>query len=90
VKVCHSQTPHGEKHTDKDLARQWLSTDWKKAESIVNRLQTRIAKATQEGKWNLVKRLSYLLTHSYAAKTLAVRTVTQNKGKRTPGVDGIL
>ncbi len=90
MKVCHSQTPHGEKHTDKDLARQWLSTDWKKAESIVNRLQTRIAKATQEGKWNLVKRLSYLLTHSYAAKTLAVRTVTQNKGKRTPGVDGIL
>jgi len=58
--------------------------------SAVNRLQTRIAKATDERKWNLVKRLSYLLTHSHSAKLLAVRIVTQNKGKRTPGVDGEL
>ncbi|HPM61634.1 MAG TPA: reverse transcriptase N-terminal domain-containing protein, partial [Methanoregulaceae archaeon] len=50
--------------------------------------QTRIAKATQERKWNLVKRLSYLLTHSHSAKLLAVRIVTRNKGRRTPGVDG--
>ncbi|HNQ33973.1 MAG TPA: reverse transcriptase N-terminal domain-containing protein [Methanoculleus sp.] len=59
-------------------------------ESIVNGLQTRIAKATHEGKWNMVKRLRYLLTHTYSAKLLAVRIVTQNKGKRTPGVDGVL
>jgi len=52
--------------------------------------QTRIAKATQERKWNLVKRLSYLLTHSHSAKLLAVRIVTRNKGRRTPGVDGEL
>ncbi|KAF5058188.1 hypothetical protein DSECCO2_349090 [anaerobic digester metagenome] len=38
----------------------------------------------------MVKRLRYLLTHTYSAKLLAVRIVTQNKGKRTPGVDGIL
>lgn len=82
--------PNGEKRTDKDFANQWKSIDWEKTESIVNRLQTRIAKATKEGKWNLVKRLSYLLTHSSSAKLLAVRTVTQNKGKRTPGVDGAL
>ncbi len=82
--------PNGEKRTDRDLANQWETIDWEKTESIVNRLQTRIAKATHEGKWNLVKRLSYLLTHSYSAKLLAVRTVTQNKGKRTPGVDGVL
>jgi len=90
VKVCHSTTPKGEKHTDKELARQWNSINWDKVSSDVNRLQTRIAKATQEEKWNLAKRLSYLLTHSYSAKLLAVRTVTQNKGKRTPGVDGVL
>lgn len=41
-----------------------------------------------EKKWNLVKRLQYLLTHSYYAKLLAVRIVTQNRGRRTPGIDG--
>ena len=69
------------------LAYQWKSIDWKKAEAEVNRLQARIAKATQEKKWNTVKRLQYLLTHSYHAKALAVRKVTTNKGKNTPGID---
>ena len=69
------------------LEYQWKTMDWKKAEAEVNRLQARIAKATQEKKWNTVKRLQYLLTHSYYAKALAVRKVTTNKGKSTPGVD---
>lgn len=69
------------------LETQWKSINWKKAEAEVNRLQARIAKATQEKKWNTVKRLQYLLTHSYYAKALAVRKVTTNKGKSTPGVD---
>lgn len=69
------------------LEYQWKLIDWKKAEAEVNRLQARIAKATQEKKWNTVKRLQYLLTHSYYAKVLAVRKVTTNKGKNTPGVD---
>lgn len=90
MKVCHSTTPSGEKHTDKDLASRWNTIDWNSVRSDVNRLQTRIAKATLKGKWNLVKRLSYLMTHSHAAKLLAVRIVTQNRGKRTPGVDGEL
>lgn len=70
------------------LAMQWKSIDWKKAEKEVNRLQVRIVKATQEKKWNTVKRLQYLLTHSFHAKALAVRRVTTNKGKKTAGVDG--
>ena len=69
------------------LEHQWKTIDWKKAEAEVNRLQARIAKATQEKKWNTVKRLQYLLTHSYHAKALAVRKVTTNKGKNTPGID---
>lgn len=55
----------------------------------VNRLQKRIAKAVKEGKYRLARRLQYLLTHSYYAKTLAVKKVTENKGKRTAGVDGV-
>ncbi len=70
------------------LSLQWKSIDWKRAMKEVNRLQIRIVKATQEENWNTVKRLQYLLTHSFYAKALAVRRVTTNKGKRTAGVDG--
>jgi RNA-directed DNA polymerase len=90
VKVQHSTTPRSEKRTDRKLARQWNSIDWIAIKFRVNRLQTRIAKATQNKNWNLVKRLMYLLTHSYFTKLLAVRIVTQNHGKRTAGVDGKL
>ena len=90
VKVQHSTTPKSEKCTDPKLARQWNSIDWKAIKYQVNRLQTRIAKTTKDKKWNLVKRLTYLLTHSYSAKLLSVRIVTQNRGKRTAGVDGEL
>jgi RNA-directed DNA polymerase len=89
VNVRNSKTQKCEKRTDKDLARQWKSIDWKKIRSNVNRLQTRIAKATHEGKISLVKRLQYLLTNSYSANILAVRIVTQNRGSRTPGIDGV-
>jgi RNA-directed DNA polymerase len=44
----------------------------------------------QAGAWRKVKRLSYLLVHSFAARALAVKRVIENKGKKTPGVDGIL
>ncbi|MGN1138973.1 MAG: reverse transcriptase domain-containing protein, partial [Ruminococcus sp.] len=69
------------------LEKQWISIDWKKAELEVNRLQIRIAKAVQKNKFGTVKRLQYLLTHSFYAKALAVRKVTTNKGKNTSGVD---
>ena len=90
MKVQHSTTPCSEKRTDRNLSSQWNSIDWKAIKFRVNRLQTRIAKATHNENWNLVKRLTYLLTHSYSAKLLAVRIVTQNHGKRTAGVDGQL
>lgn len=67
--------------------RKWSEINWKTAEEYVNRLQVRIVKATKEGKCNLVKRLQYLLTHSFFAKAIAIRKVTQNKGKSTPGID---
>ena len=81
-----TETKVSERLSDnKLLAMQWKSMDWKKAEREVNRLQVRIVKATQEKKWNTVKRLQYLLTHSFYAKALAVRRVTTNKGKKTAG-----
>jgi len=88
VKVSHSITPQGEKLTNVKLKGQWNSIDWKKVEEHVNRLQTRIVKAVKNEKWSLAKRLQFLLTHSFYAKLLAVRSTTQNKGKRTAGIDG--
>jgi len=67
----------------------WNFINWKKVESSVRSLQLRIAKATREGKTGRVKALQWMLTHSLGAKLLAVKRVTENKGKRTPGVDKI-
>ena len=72
------------------LSAQWKNIDWHKAEREVNRLQIRIVKATQQKDYNAVKRLQYLLTHSFYAKALAVKRVVTNDGRRTPGVDGVL
>ena len=66
----------------------WHAIDWRKAHADVRRLQARIVKATQEGKWGKVKALQRLLTHSFSGKALAVKRVTENQGKRTAGVDG--
>jgi RNA-directed DNA polymerase len=71
----------------KVLANQWDSIDWIKVQNNVNRLQSRIAKATVKGDKNKVKRLQYLLTHSFLAKAYAVKKVTTNKGKNTSGID---
>lgn len=71
-----------------DPAWAWHHLNWRRAERNVRRLQTRIAQATQQGKWGKVKALQRLLTHSFSGKALAVRRVTENTGKRTPGVDG--
>ncbi len=69
---------------------KWKEIDWKQAEMYVNRLQVRIVKAVQANKWRLVKRLQKLTTNSFYAKALAVKRVTTNKGKKTPGIDGVV
>ena len=67
----------------------WNSINWESCHLEVRKLQVRIAKATREGRWRRVKALQWLLTHSYSAKCLAVRRVTENRGKKTAGVDGV-
>ena len=61
----------------------WHSIDWQHVNQNVRRLQARIVKATQDGRWGKVKALQRLLTHSFSGKALAVKRVTQNQGKRT-------
>lgn len=68
----------------------WKHIIWRKVESHVRRLQVRIAKAIKLGRYNRAKALQWILTHSFYAKCLAVRRVTQSKGKNTSGVDRVL
>ena len=68
----------------------WAQMPWRKLERYVFHLQKRIYRARQRGDWKTVRGLQRLLRRSRAAKTLAVRRVTQdNDGKNTPGVDGV-
>lgn len=67
--------------------RDWNSLDWVTIGQGVRRLQMRIAKAIREQGHGKARALQWLLTHSYSAKLLAVKRVSENKGHNTPGVD---
>ncbi len=71
-------------------ASAWDAVDWRNIERNICRLQARIVKAVQHKKWNKVRALQHLLTHSAGGKLLAARRVTENDGRKTPGVDGEL
>lgn len=69
---------------------RWKTIIWSTVESEVRRLQLRIAKAIKIGRYAKAKALQWILSHSFYAKLLAVKRVTQNTGKRTPGIDGVI
>lgn len=69
---------------------RWTAINWRHCEATVLRLQMRIAKAVQSKRWGRVQALQHLLITSHSARLLAVRSVTTSKGKRTPGIDGVV
>ncbi|WP_208599325.1 reverse transcriptase N-terminal domain-containing protein, partial [Azotobacter beijerinckii] len=71
-----------------DGVTDWHNLDWAKIQTSVRKTQLKIAQATGEGDWRRVKRLQRMLTHSLHGRCLAVRRVTENRGRKTPGVDG--
>jgi RNA-directed DNA polymerase len=71
-------------------SHDWHSIPWKTVHETVRRLQARIVQATKAGKWHKGHALQHLLTHSFSAKALAVRRVTENPGRNTPGVDQVV
>jgi RNA-directed DNA polymerase len=74
-----------QRHTE-----DWRTLPWKAYQRNVYRLQQRIYRATRRGDYQRVRNLQRLLLRSWSARCLAVRQVTQdNRGKRTPGVDGV-
>jgi len=68
----------------------WRTLPWKMYQRNVYRLQQRIYRAARRGDHKRVRNLQRLLLRSWSARCLAVRQVSQdNRGKRTPGVDGV-
>ncbi|TXT39066.1 MAG: RNA-directed DNA polymerase [Comamonadaceae bacterium] len=65
----------------------WQSNDWKLILQFVGKAQMRIAQAEMEKDFRRVAKLTRSLIRSWQAKALAVRKVTENKGKRTSGID---
>lgn len=57
---------------------------------FVRKLQVRIAKAVLLKKFNKVRVLSRILTHSIYAKILSIWKVINNKGGKTAGVDKVV
>ena len=67
---------------DIDIHELWSEIDWNKCECFVQKLQARIVKAQREGRYNKVKALQWMLTHSFYAKALAVKRVTTNRWRK--------
>ena len=75
---------------ESNRTEDWQTLPWKKFQRNVFRLQKRIYQAQLRGDYKRVRGLQRLLLRSFSARCLAVRQVSQdNRGKKTPGVDGI-
>ena len=68
----------------------WHAINWPRVYRNVRRLQTRIVKAVKAGRKRKVRALRNILTHSFSGRALAIKRVSSNQGKRTPGVDNVL
>ena len=73
-----------------NIPTHWADINWSIIQKNVRKLQVRIAKATYEKNWRKVKTLQRFLTRSFSARALAVRKVTENRGRKTSGIDGVL
>lgn len=73
-----------------DIPLDWDHTNTKKAKKYVRKLQRRIALAFSNGDIDKALSLQHMLIHSIYAKILAVKCVTSNRGRHTPGIDNVI
>lgn len=59
---------------DIDIHELWSEIDWNKCECFVQKLQARIVKAQREGRYNKVKALQWMLTHSFLCQSIGSKT----------------
>lgn len=74
--------------TDRPSFRDMMAFCYQ-TQNIVANANTLFYKADTMNRVGKIKSLQWTLTHSFYAKAIAVKRVTENKGKRTPGVDGV-
>lgn len=70
------------------LPVKWHDIDWETCHITVRKLQVRIAKAVKQKQWRRVKSLQRLLVRSFSARAIAVKRITENRGRKTSGIDG--
>ena len=68
----------------------WRQINWRRTQRSVRRLQIRIVQAEQERKKRKVRALQRILARSFSGRAIAVKRVTTNRGKQTPGVDKVV
>ena len=77
--------------TEDHLYTTWADINWHAVEENVRRLQERIYRATTHHAWRTVKNLQKLLVRATSNQLLAIRrTMQENQGKHTAGVDGMV
>lgn len=69
---------------------KWFSIDWRLANAQVKQCQKAIAVAYLKGDLHQVKLQQHKLVNSFSRKRIAVKTISSNKGKNTPGIDKVI
>ena len=70
------------------MKMNWNNIEWNRLQNHIQRLQRRIYQASKSGNKIRVHFLQKRLINSPYAKLISVqRVTTENKGKRTPGLD---
>jgi RNA-directed DNA polymerase len=72
------------------ITNGWYEINWRQAEIKMKDLQEKIVIATLEGNFKEVYRLQWVILQSFEGRALAIRRVINNKGGKTPGIDGIV
>jgi len=72
------------------IAKNYENINWQQCYIELFKLQSEILKAYKTGEVENVFKKQHNLTRSFAARALAVRKVTTNKGKNTYGIDKVL
>lgn len=68
----------------------WHDIDWTRVFRTVQQQQIRIGVAYNNKEMGRLTQQQDNLVRSWEARALAVRNITTNKGKKTPGVDGVV
>lgn len=86
-KVMREWSEAQDSPSSESLVSEWI--DWSGIEHHVFRLQRQLANAVEHHNRKAARHYKWLIRNSRNVRMLVIRTVTQeNKGRKTPGVDG--